>query len=420
MNEPNIISVLPFIFLLLSIAVLPFALPKFWHENYHIVSIGLAFVTAVYYVVITKGWDLMHSMEEYVMFISLLTALFVISGGILIDIKGLATPLRNTLLLALGGVLANIIGTTGASMLLIRPFIKTNKLRITNFHIVFFIFIVSNVGGALTPIGDPPLFLGFLKGVPFFWIMDKVFFKWLLALIVLLVIFYIIDVINFKKQPQEIEERERKAKETLKIQGGFNFIFLAIVIGSVFITEPLFLREGIMLLTAFISYKVTKKEIHKRNHFNFHPIKEVAWLFIGIFITMTPALELLRVHSADLGISSPTQYYWLTGALSGFLDNAPTYLTFLTAAMGIHGLNINNVQNVLSFIAEHEKHVVAISISAVFFGAMTYIGNGPNFMVKSIADNQNVETPGFIGYMLKFSLPILVPLYALIWWLFIA
>jgi len=417
--EPNIISVLPFIFLLLSIAVLPFIAPKFWHSNYHYVSLGLGFVTAVYYLLITKGWDLMHSVEEYVMFISLLTALYIVSGGIYIEIKGLGTPLRNTVILAFGGVLANIIGTTGASMLLIRPFIKSNKLRITNFHVVFFIFIVSNVGGALTPIGDPPLFLGFLKGVPFFWIMDKVFFKWLCALVILLVIFYILDHINFKKAPKEIKEREIKTKEKLSIKGYHNFIYLAVIIASVFITEPLFLREGIMLLTAFLSYKFTNKEIHKRNHFNFHPIKEVAWLFIGIFVTMTPALELLRHHSTDLGITSPTQYYWFTGGLSGFLDNAPTYLTFLTAAMGIYGLDINSAQNVLSFIVSHEKHVIAISISAVFFGAMTYIGNGPNFMVKSIADNQNVETPSFFEYIYKFSLPVLIPIYLLIWWLFI-
>lgn len=417
--EPNIISVLPFIFLLLSIAVLPFIAPKFWHSNYHYVSLGLGFVTAVYYLLITKGWDIMHSVEEYVMFISLLTALYIVSGGIYIEIKGLGTPLRNTVILAFGGVLANIIGTTGASMLLIRPFIKSNKLRITNFHVVFFIFIVSNVGGALTPIGDPPLFLGFLKGVPFFWIMDKVFFKWLCALVILLVIFYILDHINFKKAPKEIKEREIKTKEKLSIKGYHNFIYLAVIIASVFITEPLFLREGIMLLTAFLSYKFTNKEIHKRNHFNFHPIKEVAWLFIGIFVTMTPALELLRHHSTDLGITSPTQYYWFTGGLSGFLDNAPTYLTFLTAAMGIYGLDINSAQNVLSFIVSHEKHVIAISISAVFFGAMTYIGNGPNFMVKSIADNQNVETPSFFEYIYKYSLPVLIPIYLLIWWLFI-
>lgn len=417
--EPHIISVLPFIFLLLAIAVMPFAAPKFWHENYHLVSVGLGFITAIYYLIITKGWDIMHSVEEYVMFISLLTALYIISGGILIEIKGLATPMRNTVLLAIGAVLSNFIGTTGASMLLIRPFIKTNKIRITNFHIVFFIFIVSNVGGALTPIGDPPLFLGFLKGVPFFWVMDKVFFKWLTALSILLIIFYIADYINFKKAPAEIEEIEKKAKEKIRIKGSYNFIFLAAVIGSVFITKPLFLREGIMLLAAFLSYKLTNKEIHKRNQFNFFPIKEVAWLFIGIFVTMTPALELLRVHSSQLGITSPTQYYWFTGILSGFLDNAPTYLTFLTASMGIYGLDINNIQNVLQFISEHEQHVVAISISAVFFGAMTYIGNGPNFMVKSIADHQDVETPSFFGYMLKFSIPVLIPLYILIWWLFI-
>lgn len=417
--EPHIISVLPFIFLLFAIAVMPFAAPKFWHENYHLVSVGLGFITAIYYLIITKGWDLMHSVEEYIMFISLLTALYVISGGIFIDIKGLATPMRNTVLLAIGAVLSNFIGTTGASMLLIRPFIKTNKIRITNFHIVFFIFIVSNVGGALTPIGDPPLFLGFLKGVPFFWVMDKVFFKWLTALSILLIIFYIADYINFKKAPAEIEEIEKKAKEKIRIKGSYNFIFLAAVIGSVFITKPLFLREGIMLLAAFLSYKLTNKEIHKRNQFNFFPIKEVAWLFIGIFVTMTPALELLRVHSSQLGITSPTQYYWFTGILSGFLDNAPTYLTFLTASMGIYGLDINNIQNVLQFISEHEQHVVAISISAVFFGAMTYIGNGPNFMVKSIADHQDVETPSFFGFLIKFSIPILIPLYILIWWLYI-
>lgn len=418
--EPHIISILPFITLLLAIAVMPFAAPKFWHDNYHFVSLGLAFIVSVYYVIITKGWDLLHPLEEYVMFISLLAALYIVSGGIFIEIKGLATPFRNVMLLALGGVLANLIGTTGASMLLIRPFIKTNKLRITAFHIVFFIFIVSNCGGALTPIGDPPLFLGYLKGVPFFWIMDKVFLKWLTVLIALLVIFYIIDYINFKKAPQDIEEKEKKAKEKIRIKGAYNFLFLAVVVASVFITKPLFLREGIMLLTAFVSYKLTNKEIHRQNHFNFFPIKEVAWLFIGIFVTMTPALELLQKHSADLGLNSPTQYYFFTGALSGFLDNAPTYLTFLTASMGIYGLDINKTADVISFIARHEAHVVAISISSVFFGAMTYIGNGPNFMVKSIADNQNVETPSFFGYMLKFSLPVLLPLFILIWLLFIA
>ena len=418
--EPHLISILPFIGLLFSIALVPFIAPKFWHEYYHIVSVGLALITTLYYLYITKGWDILHSLEEYVMFISLLAALYIISGGILIEIKGLSTPFRNTILLAIGALLANIIGTTGASMLLIRPYIKTNKIRITNFHIVFFIFIVANVGGALTPIGDPPLFLGYLKGIPFFWVIGRVFWKWLLALVILLLLFYVFDLINFRKQPKEIEEREIKAKEKVKISGLFNFIFLGIVIAAVFITEPLFVREAIMLLAAFLSYKLTKKEIHQRNHFNFFPIKEVAWLFIGIFITMTPALELLRTHSAEIGISSPTQYYWFTGSLSAFLDNAPTYLTFLTASMGLYGFDVNNVNDILSFIAQHEKHVVAISISAVFFGATTYIGNGPNFMVKSIADHQNVETPSFFGFMFKFAIPILIPIFTLIWLLFIA
>src|SRR4030095_6643932 len=363
---------------------------------------------------------LLHSLEEYVMFISFLASLFIISGGILIDIKGLATPARNVVLLAVGGIIANLIGTTGASMLLIRPYIKTNKLRITSFHIVFFIFIVSNAGGALTPIGDPPLFLGYLKGIPFFWIINKVFWEWLTVLLILLVIFYILDRINFKKQPEEIEKREIREKEKIEVKGRYNFIFLGVIIASVFITKPLFLREGIMLFTALLSYKITSKEIHIRNHFNFSPIKEVAWLFIGIFVTMTPALELLGRHSRELNISSPTQYYWLTGLLSAFLDNAPTYLTFLSASMGLYGLDINNISNILSFIAGYEKHVVAISISSVFFGAMTYIGNGPNFMVKSIADHQKTETPGFIGYMLKYSIPILLPVYFLVWLLFIA
>jgi len=418
--EPHIISILPFLGLLLSIALVPFIAPKFWHEYYHIISVGLALITSIYYIIITRGWDILHSVEDYIMFISLLTALYIISGGILIEIKGLSTPLRNTILLAAGALIANVIGTTGASMLLIRPYIKTNKIRITSFHIVFFIFIVSNIGGALTPIGDPPLFLGFLKGIPFFWIIGRVFWKWVFVLAILLILFYIFDIINFRKQPKEIEEMEIKAKEKVSVSGFYNFIFLGIVIASVFITEPVFLREGIMLLAALLSYKLTNREIHRRNHFDFFPIKEVAWIFIGIFVTMTPALELLRTHSSEIGISTPSQYYWYTGTLSAFLDNAPTYLTFLAASMGLYGMDVNKLNDILNFIVQHEKTVVAISISAVFFGAMTYIGNGPNFMVKSIADHQKVETPGFIGFLFKFAIPILIPIFVLVWLFFIS
>lgn len=417
--EPHLLSVIPFILLLLSIAVLPLVAGSFWHKNYNLVSVGFALITSVYYLILSKSHELLHSLEEYVMFISLLTALYIISGGILVDIKGMSTPLRNVIFLASGAVMANLVGTTGASMLLIRPYIKTNRIRISAYHIIFFIFAVSNIGGALTPIGDPPLFLGFLKGIPFFWIIGKVFLQWLTALILLLIIFYIIDYIEFKKQPKEIEEREIQAKEKISVHGGYNFIFLCIVIGSVFITEPKFLREAIMLGSAYLSYKLTKKEIYTRNHFDFHPIKEVAWLFIGIFITMTPALELLRIHSGDLGISSVSHYYWITGFLSAFLDNAPTYLTFLTAAMGLNGMDINNLNDVLNFISQNHKYVVTISIAAVFFGAFSYIGNGPNFMVKSIAEHQRIKMPSFFGYIFRYSLTMLLPILILIWLVYI-
>ncbi|RPI18692.1 MAG: sodium:proton antiporter [Ignavibacteriae bacterium] len=417
--EVNIFSILPFIILLLAIAIAPFIDYLKWENNYHIVSVSLGAVIVIYYLFLGKGGDVLHTLEEYIMFISLLASLFIISGGVFIDIKGLSTPFRNVILLAIGAVIANIFGTTGASMLLIRPYINTNKIRISAYHIIFFIFIVSNVGGALTPIGDPPLFLGYLKGIPFFWIINKVIVKWAITVSLLLIIFYILDRYNFKKQPDYLEIREIKQREKIKVSGIVNIFLLFVVIGSVFITEPVFLREAIMLITAFVSYKITKKEIHIRNRFSFHPIKEVAWLFIGIFMTMMPALDLLSKNSTSLGLSTPGHYYWTTGILSSFLDNAPTYLTFLTASMGLYGLDINNIQDVLTFIVSHEKFVVAISISSVFFGAMTYIGNGPNFMVKSIAEHNDVKTSSFFGYMIKYSIPILIPIYILIWLLFI-
>lgn len=417
--NPSLFSIIPFILLLLSIAIVPFINRQWWTKYYPYVSVGYGLIILIYYLVLNKSSVILHTLEDYIMFISLLTSLFVVSGGILIEIKGLSTPLRNVSLLAIGAVLSNIIGTTGASVLLIRPYIKVNKIRITAFHIVFFIFIVSNAGGALTPIGDPPLFLGYLKGIPFFWITDKLIIKWFIANTLILIVFYIFDVINFKRQPPEIEEKEIKAGEKLKLEGLPNILLLLVIIGSVFITEPKFIREVVMLSAAFVSYKFTKKEIHLRNHFNFHPIKEVAWLFLGIFITMMPALELLTVNSRSLNISSPSLYYWLTGTMSAFLDNAPTYLTFLTASFGNYGMNVNNISDVMNFIAVHEKHIIAISISSVFFGAMTYIGNGPNFMVKSIAEHQSVKTPSFFGYMVKYSIPVLIPIYFLIWLIFI-
>ena len=418
--EVSWISVFPFVLLLLSIAILPFVIHAWWEKYYFYVSLVGALITSVYYLIIGKGWSIFYSIEEYIQFISLLTALFVISGGIFIGLRGYATPIRNVLFLFFGAVLSNFIGTTGASMLLIRPFIKSNRKRITTFHIVFFIFIVSNIGGALTPIGDPPLFLGYLKGIPFFWIIGKVYDKWLFALFILLLLYYILDRINFSRQPKAERKREEKSHEKLELKGIYNIGFLIIVILAVFLTEPIFLREIIMLTAAFTSYKLTNKKVHERNEFNFKPIIEVAWLFIGIFITMTPALELLSHHAYELNLSTPTKYYWITGSLSAFLDNAPTYLTFLTASMGYFGLDINKLLHVNFFIDSRSTFVVAISIAAVFFGALTYIGNGPNFMVKSVAESQKVKTTSFFGYMVKYSIPILLPLYALIWWLFIA
>lgn len=418
--EVSIYSVLPFIILLLAIAVAPFINYLKWENNYHIVSVALAVVIIIYYLFIGLGTDLLHSLQEYIMFISILASLYVVSGGVNIEIKGLSTPVRNVFILGVGAVLANFFGTTGASMLLIRPYINLNRIRISPYHIVFFIFIVSNTGGALTPIGDPPLFIGYLKGIPFFWILDKVFFKWVLTVGLILIIFYFLDRKNFKKQADTIEEKEKKEKTKIIIGGKRNIALLIVVIASVFITSPLFLREAVMLITALVSYKITNKDIHRRNKFSFHPIKEVAWLFFGIFITMTPALYLLSKNASSISLTDPTHYYWLTGVLSAFLDNAPTYLTFLTAAMGSFGLNSDKIADVLSFIVLHEKYIVSISISAVFFGAMTYIGNGPNFMVKSIADQLNVKTPSFFGYMIKYSIPILIPIYILIWLLFIS
>jgi Na+/H+ antiporter NhaD/arsenite permease-like protein len=246
-----------------------------------------------------------------------------------------------------------------------------------------------------------------------------VFIKWLFALSLLLIVFYIMDIINFKKQPKAEQKKEEKSKEKMQMKGLINFGFLVVVILSVFLTKPVFLREIIMLSAAFASYKITNKNVHEKNEFTFKPIIEVAWLFIGIFITMTPALELLSRHAFDLNLSTPSKFYWITGTLSAFLDNAPTYLTFLTASMGYFGLNISNIEHLNFFINSRAVYVVAISISAVFFGAMTYIGNGPNFMVKSVAESQKVKTTSFFGYMLKYSIPILLPIYILIWLLFI-
>lgn len=418
----ELIPVIPFVLLLLSIAFMPFIRPQWWHKNYDKVSYILAGVVVVYYLVfVDESERVVHTFVEYVSFISLLFSLFVVSGGIYFSLKGKATPLRNTIFLLIGAIISNLFGTTGAAMLLIRPFIKSNRQHLKPFHIVFFIFIVCNIGGSLTPIGDPPLFLGFLKGVPFFWVFEHLVGVWSVTIVYVLIVFFIFDTINYKKFSSALEEKheEEIAPTKFTIDGYWNFLFLFVIIGAVFIDKPIFLREMIMLSVAGLSYKLTPKRVYEKNEFNFEPIREVAVLFIGIFMTMMPALKLLSENAELLRLKNPGDFFWASGILTSFLDNAPTYLNFMAASMGLQGLDLNNPGDVMSFVDSHGAFVIAISVASVFFGAITYIGNGPNFMVKSISDYSGVKMPSFVEYMVKYSLVILLPFYILIWYFFI-
>lgn len=416
--DPNPLFIIPFAALLLCIATMPLLLPKFWEHNFKKISCGLGAVSVLYYIIgLHNGGRMLGVAWEYISFIVFIGSLFVVAGGIYVRTKGEATPFHNVLFLAGGAVLANLVGTTGASMLLIRPWIRLNKYRFTSFHTVFFIFVVSNVGGCLTPIGDPPLFLGYLKGVPFWWVTAKCLPAWALAVTLIVGIFYFIDRVNFLQAPKKIREAET-AHESLKFDGMHNLAWLALILAAVFLKKPAGLREVLMVIAAVGSYKTTLKPVHEANHFSFGPIKEVAWLFCGIFATMVPALDYLESHAGNLGISTPIHFYWCSGALSGVLDNAPTYLTFLTAAFGLKGFNIDNSAQVAQFLSSHTLYVIAVSLGSVFFGAMTYIGNGPNLMVKSIADHAKVHTPHFFVYIFRFSVPILLPVLALVGWIF--
>lgn len=420
----ELIWVLPFILLLASIAILPLANKHWWEKNFALVSFGLGLVVIFHYLVQLRNSDsLLHTASEYFSFISLIGSLFVVSGGIHINVKGEATPVANTVFLLIGAILANFLGTTGASMILIRPWIRMNKYRLTAFHIVFFIFIVSNVGGGLTPMGDPPLFLGYLKGVPFFWVLENVWPIWGIAIALLLAIFFVLDSLNFKKAPKKIRAEETGKGETWKFLGMHNVFFLFAILAAIFVNHPPFLRELIMIGAAFASYKTTPKQIHESNDFHFGPIKEVAILFIGIFATMIPALEWLEHYAPELGIKTVGHFFWGSGILSSVLDNAPTYLNFLSAAIGLFAnpgvdSHLSHAANVSTLLKTHPDYIRAISVGSVFFGAVTYIGNGPNFLVKSIADQSKVKTPSFFGYFFRYSLPILIPIFALIWLLY--
>jgi Na+/H+ antiporter NhaD/arsenite permease-like protein len=426
--SPAAFMVIPFVILLVMIATGPLFYKHFWEHHYPKIAVFLGLITIGYYIFFLRDtYSLMHTLAEYISFIALLSSLFVASGGILIKVDSKSTPMVNIAFLLFGAVLSNVIGTTGASMLLIRPFIRVNKDRIKPYHIIFFIFVVSNIGGALTPIGDPPLFLGFLKGVEFFWVIKHVWHIWLPTVLLLLIIFYFFDVRN-KKIADTLEV---KYSNSIEFKGLKNIFYLLIIIISVFIDPnviswvpslyplPIGIREIIMFSVVFLSYRNADKEVLKANEFDFEPIKEVAYLFIGIFATMIPALQLISGEAREMGKElTPGIFYWATGFLSAFLDNAPTYLNFLSAEMGKFNMDMNDKTEVMRFSLDQPLYLAAISVAAVFFGAMTYIGNGPNFMVKSISERAGIAMPSFFAYFLKYACTILLPIFAVVWLLF--
>lgn len=414
---------IPFIVMLLFIAIGPLFFHHWWEENKNKLIVSLVLGIPISIVLIARGLshELMHQiLFDYVPFIILLGALFVITGGIHLQGDIEATPAVNTLFLAIGGILASFMGTTGAAMLLIRPVIKTNSERKFKVHtILFFIAIVANAGGMLTPLGDPPLFLLYLRGASFSWFFNLVG-EWVFVLVVLLIIYFLLDMYYHKKEPKEAVQEDHTHIEPIKLKGNLNFVYLAGVVLSVaFLNEQYihsihnnhyfgFMREGAILLMAILSLVTTNKKMrYESNKFTWGPIIEVAFLFLGIFITMVPALIYLRENAASFGLSKPHHFYYATGALSSFLDNAPTAVSFHNLALGMVDLfpNANLVANIPEIMLK------AISLGAVFFGAMTYIGNGPNFMVKAIAEENKIPMPSFFGYILKFSLIVLLPVY---------
>ena len=423
-NELPIYAVLPFIIMLLCIAILPLINGTWWHKNFHKVSlvIGLPMVAAT----LAFNWTwVYHTLVEYASFITLLASLFIISGGILIKENLKISPAVNCIVLLIGAILASFIGTTGAAMLLIRPMIRLNKERKNKVHIIiFFIFIIANIGGCLTPLGDPPLFLGFLQGVPFLWTL-KLLPAWAMTNGMLIMLFFIIDSTLLKKE--KYTDKIKHTGPILTIHGKRNFLFLAGVLGAIVIYSQLpnsmhavyknVIQILIMALMAWLSWRYSSKKHRADNGFTWFPIKEVAILFAAIFASMIPALKVLEARGAELGVTQPYQFFWATGALSSFLDNAPTYLSFLslgksvTAQLlvtdpGLHVVNILGGHPVSNMI------LLAISMGAVFMGAMTYIGNGPNFMIKSVAEETGIKMPSFFTYML-WSICILIPIFIL-------
>jgi Na+/H+ antiporter NhaD/arsenite permease-like protein len=419
-------SVAPFALMLLCIAVLPLVVGHWWEQNRNkaLLSALLGAPVAVAMARIDPV-VLGHTAHEYVAFIILLGALFVISGGIVVRGTLAGTPGLNTGLLAIGALLASIVGTTGASMLLIRPLLRANSVRKRVAHVViFFIFVVSNAGGLLTPLGDPPLFLGFLRGVPFLWTL-RLWGEWAFVNGVLLAVFFAVDSTLFRREdletPGDLDEVAVEHAVPLHIAGTVNFLYLAGVVGVLIASGSLGLPAGVseggMVLMTILSWVTTAKPLRRENAFTWGPIIEVAVVFAGIFATMIPALQILNARGGELGLTQPWQFFWVTGALSSFLDNAPTYLTFASTASAVVGTDAANLGQLVA-TEEGAALLVAVSTGAVFMGANTYIGNGPNFMVKAIAEQSGVRMPGFFGYM-AWSGAILIPIFGAVTLLFI-
>ena len=406
---PPLYTVLPFGLILLAIAILPLRLPSWWKSNLNklIVSGALGGPILAVYLVRAPG-VLVHTAQDYVSFIVLLAGLYVIAGGILLRGDLEATPLVNTTFLGLGALLASLIGTTGASMLLVRPLLMTNRERTRVTHtVLFFIFIVSNIGGMLTPLGDPPLFLGYLQGVPFAWTF-RLWRPWSVMVGALLAVYFVWDTRAYTLEPLTALRRDRAEQTPLRVRGGANALpLVGVVLAVAFLAAPW--REAAIVALAAAAYWRTPAAIRRANGVTPSPIIEVAVLFFGIFLTMVPVLELLRLRGGELGVREPWHFFWATGALSSFLDNAPTYLTFLALAQGL--------RLTPEVVGVPHAILAAISVGAVAMGANSYIGNAPNFMVKAIAEEAGVRMPGFLGYML-YSGAILIPLFVVVTFIF--
>ena len=432
-------SCIPFACILLSIALFPLILPDIWHHHFGKISGFWALTLAIPFLIAYRGaalYEILHIiLADYVPFIILLWSLYTVSGGILLRGTLRGTPIVNVTMLIIGTLLASWMGTTGAAMLLIRPFLRANNYRKNRtFMVVFFIFLVANVGGSLTPLGDPPLFLGFLHGVSFFWTF-KVLPHMLLVAILLLVIYFVLDTYYYRKEavcPPEAQDVD----EPLKLEGTYNFIFLAGIVGSVLMSGIVdwgevstlgihravqdWVRDGLLVTMGILSLIATPMQLRDDNDFTWFPIIEVAYLFIGIFITMIPCLLILKAGSEGAlaflvnGVTQPMHYFWVTGGLSSFLDNAPTYLTFFNSALGAFYPGASEAQAVPLLMTENAIYLKAISAGAVFFGACSYIGNAPNFMVRSISEEAGTPMPSFFGYILKYSLIFLIPTFVIV------